>query len=143
MATPIAGYNYMVEIQGITLAQFKDVDGLSVEAGVIEFYENATGGLPVLQKYPGNVKYSDITLKRGKVSDAAFWKWWQEVAEGKYESAQKDGSVVLYDFAHGELARFNFEKAWPSKVELGGLSAGTDEILLETVTLVTTRITVG
>jgi phage tail-like protein len=133
---PIAGYAFHVEIDSITLAQFKEVDGLSIETTVIEHRENKLTGMPVLRKLPGNVKFSDITLKRGKINDKAFWEWIKKVQDGDIDSARKNGSIVLFDYKHGEVSRFNFEKGWPSKVEVGTLQAGADDVLLETVTIV-------
>ena len=42
---------------------------------------------------------------------------------------------MLFDYAHGEVNRFNFEQGWPSKIEVGRLESGADSVLLETVTI--------
>ena len=140
---PIAGYAFHVEIDGITLAQFKEVDGLSIEISVIEHKENKMGGLPVLKKLPGHVKYSDITLKYGKINTKNFWDWIKQVQDGDIDGARKNGSVVLYDYKRGEVGRFNFEKGWPSKVEVGGPKADGDEVLIETVTIAHEKLAVA
>lgn len=132
---PIAAYNYHVDIQGLTLAQFKSAEGLSIEVGVIEHRENKMKGLPVLRKLPGHVKYSDITLKRGKVNDGKFWEWIKNVQDGDVDKARKDGSVILFDYQKGQVAQFDFIGGWPSKVEVGSLDAGGDEVLLESITI--------
>jgi len=132
---PIASYAFHVEIQGITIAQFKEVDGLSISVGVIEHRSNKLTSLPVMKKLPGTVRFEDIVLSRGKVNDAAFWTWIKQVQDGQIDQARKDGSIVLFDYAHGEINRFNFEQGWPSKIEVGRLEAGADSVLLETVTI--------
>jgi len=132
---PIATYAYHVEIDSITVAQFKQVSGLSISVGVIEHRSNKLMGQPILKKLPGAVKFDDIVLSRGKVADHAFWDWIKLVQDGKISEARKTGSVVLFDYAHGEVNRFNFEAGWPSKVEVGKLEAGVDSVLLETVTI--------
>jgi hypothetical protein len=48
--------------------------------------------------------------------------------------------VVLYDYSHGEVTRYNFFDAWPSRVEIGKLTAGSDTVLLETVVLTIGRL---
>ena len=132
---PIATYAYHVEIDSITVAQFKQVTGLSISVGVIEHRANKLLGQPIMKKLPGAVKFDDIVLSRGKVADQAFWSWIKLVQDGKISEARKSGSIVLFDYAHGEINRFNFEQGWPSKIEVGKLEAGSDSVLLETVTI--------
>ncbi|MGQ0519561.1 MAG: phage tail protein [Actinomycetota bacterium] len=139
---PIAGYSYHVEISGVTMAQFKSAEGLGIKIGVIEHRENKLTGLPVLKKLPGHVQYSDITLKRGKVNDKVFWDWIKQVADGDIDGARKEGSVVLFDYAHGEVGRFDFEGAWPSDVNVGALDAAGDEVLLESLTITIEKLNV-
>jgi phage tail-like protein len=139
---PLASYSFGVEISGVTIAQFKEVAGLGITVGVIENRAQQMGGLPLLQKMPGSVHYDDIHLSRGKVADPAFWSWINTVQEGKIDQARKDGSVVLFDYAHGEVTRFNFFGGWPSRVEIGKLSAGADQVLLESVVIAVERLEV-
>jgi phage tail-like protein len=139
---PLASYSYAVEITGLTIAQFKEVSGLAISVGVIENRANVAGGLPLLQKMPGAIKYDDIHLSRGKVADPAFWDWIKMVQEGKIDQARKDGAVVLFDYAHGEVTRFNFFGAWPTRLALGNLSAGAESFLLESVTIAIERLEV-
>jgi phage tail-like protein len=140
---PIATYAYHVEIDSITVAQFKQVSGLSISVGVIEHRSNKLMGQPILKKLPGAVKFDDIVLSRGKVADMAFWSWIKLVQDGKISEARKTGAIVLFDYAHGEINRFNFDQGWPSKVEVGKLEAGVDSVLLETVTITHENLRVG
>jgi phage tail-like protein len=140
---PIATYAYHVEIDSITVAQFKQVSGLSISVGVIEHRSNKLMGQPILKKLPGAVKFDDIVLSRGKVADQAFWTWIKLVQDGKISEARKTGAIVLFDYAHGEINRFNFDQGWPSKVEVGKLEAGVDSVLLETVTITHENLRVG
>src|SRR5215469_13542417 len=102
---PLASYSFGVEITGVTIAQFKEVNGLGISINVIENRANQAGGQPVLQKLPGSVKYDDIHLSRGKVADPAFWTWMKTVQEGNIDQARKDGSIILFDYARGEVSR--------------------------------------
>jgi phage tail-like protein len=132
----VAGYSFQVEIDGVTLAQFKEVSGISSEIQVIEHRENTKGGLPVMKKLPGHRKSGDITLKRGRTDDKALWEWHKKVQDGDIKGARKNGSVVLFDFAHGELSRWNFVAGWPSKVNLGQMQAQGNDVLVEECTIV-------
>jgi phage tail-like protein len=132
----IGNYAYQIEIDQVTLAQFKEVSGLQAEIQPIEHRENKAQGIPVIKKLPGPLKWGDITLKRGKTDNPAFWKWMKEVQDGKIDSARRNASIVLYDYERGEKARFNIINAWPSKVSVGTLQAGGSEVVLEECTLV-------
>jgi phage tail-like protein len=132
----LAGYSFSVEIDGITIAQFKEVSGINAEIQTIEHRENKVGGLPVMKKLPGARKWGDLTLKRGRTDNKALWDWIKEVQDGNMAAARKNGSIVLMDYQHGETSRFNFQNGWPSKVSIGGLNAGGNDILVEEVTIV-------
>lgn len=132
----LGNYAFQVEVDGVTIAQFKEASGLSQEISVIEHQENKPGAIPVTKKLPGIAKWGDITLKRGQTNDAGWWKWMKEVSEGKIDSARRNASIVLYDYERGEQLRFNVFNAWPSKLTVGGLQAGGTEVVVEEVTLV-------
>src|SRR5262245_65286957 len=110
---PIASYSFFVNIDGLTIAQFKEVKGLSISVGVIEHRANQLKGQPLMKKLPGGVKYDNIVCSRGKVNDESFWDWIKQVQEGEIDKARRNGSIILYDYAHGEVCTFNFEAGWP------------------------------
>jgi phage tail-like protein len=132
----LSNYGFQIEVDGVTIAQFKEVSGLSAEITVIEHKENKPGGIPVIKKLPGARKWGDISLKRGKTDDAGWWKWIKEVQDGKIDTARRNASIVLYDYERGEKARWNVHNAWPSKVSIGSLQAGGSEVAIEECTLV-------
>lgn len=132
----LGAYNFQVEVDGVTIAQFKEASGLSTEIKVIEHEEVMPGGKAVVKKIPGPMKWGDITLKRGKTEDKGWWDWINAVHKGDISDARRNGSIVIYDYALGEKARYNFINAWPSKVNVSGLKAGGSEVVVEEVTLV-------
>jgi phage tail-like protein len=108
---PYRGYNFLVEIDGITQAGFQEVSGLDASTDAIEYRE---GNDPNhARKLPGLNKYTAITLKRGVTDSSELWKWYQTVADGKAE--RRNGSIVLLDDTGQEKLRWNFANAWPSK----------------------------
>jgi phage tail-like protein len=132
----LAGYAFHLEIDSVNIAQFKEVSGLSTEIAVIEHRENKAGGVPVLKKLPGHSSSGDLTLRKGKTDDKTLWTWHKQVQDGDIAGARKNGSVVLYDYERGEVARYNFVAGWPAKVSLGPLSASSNDVLLEECTIV-------
>src|SRR5262249_15306532 len=131
----IAGYSFSIEIDSVTVAQFREVTGLTAEVTTIEHRENNPKGLPLMKKLPGTRKYGDITLKRGRTDSNDLWEWMKTVHDGKIDDARKNGSIVLYDYQGEEKSRFNFVNAWPSKVSLGSMQAGGSDVLVEECTL--------
>lgn len=132
----LGSYNFQVEVDGVTIAQFKEVSGLSTEIKVIEHEELTPGGKPVVKKIPGPRKWGDITLKRGKTDDKGWWEWINSIHSGDITGGRRNMSIVLYDYALGERARYNVMNAWPSKVSISGLKAGGTEVIVEECTLV-------
>jgi phage tail-like protein len=132
----LAGYHYSIEIDGVTIAQFQEVSGLTSELDVIELKENTKDGKYIIHKLPGNRKPPSITLKRAKSASTDLWQWHQQIFQGNISSARKNGSVVLYNYDHSEVGRYNFINAWPSKVSMSALKAGANEVLMEEVTIV-------
>ena len=93
--------------------------------------------LPVIKKLPGAQKCGDITLKRGKTDNKALWDWIKQVQDGNIDGARKNGSIVLYDYEHGESRRFNFINALAVEGQsIGTLQAGGNEVLIEECTIV-------
>jgi phage tail-like protein len=61
---------------------------------------------------------------------------WHELAMNDWTTARKNATLVMYDATGTPVARYHLENAWPAKLEIGSLSAGASEVLMETVTLV-------
>jgi phage tail-like protein len=132
----LAGYHYSIEIDSVEIAQFQEVSGLTSEIDVIELKHNTKDGKYVIHKLPGNPKPPTITLKRAKSSSMELWNWHQKALQGKVPDARKNGSVVLYGYDHAEVSRYNFTNAWPSKVATSAMKAGSNDLLMEEVTIV-------
>ena len=139
------GYSFAVNIEGRALSSFQEVSGLDIELEVIE-YRDGTGSAP--RFIPGARKYSNIVLKRGFTGDTQLHDWFTEFDSSRTERV--DGSIVMYDPSSHEVARWNFENAWPSKLEGpskaggAGLRGGPNEVAIESIELVhegLTRIT--
>jgi phage tail-like protein len=137
----LAGYHFSIEIDGVSIAQFQEVSGIASELDVIDLQQNTSDGKAVIHKLPGNRKPPTITLKRGKNASKDIWDWHEKIFQGKVSDARKNGSVVLYAYDHSEVGRYNFVNAWPSKVSMGTLKAGANEVLMEEVTLVCEELT--
>ena len=132
----IAARNFAIEIDGTTIAQFTEVGGLTSEMDVTELKENGPDGKLIIKKIPGAHKTPTLTLKRAKNVSMDLYKWHKAALDGKVKEARKNGSVILYDYEAGEIARWNFVNAWPSKLTTGALKAGSNEVVTEEATIV-------
>lgn len=126
---PYVNFNFLVEIDGITQAAFQEVSGLDSSVEVIEYREG--GENITMRKYPGQVKFSSITLKRGLTDDMQLYAWHKQWADGDPAAARKNGSIVMCTRAGEETARWNFFSAWPSKWTGPSLNAGANEVAIE------------
>lgn len=125
-----------VELEGKTSGFFTSISGLGSETAVIDHKIIANGHSPVDRKISGRLTWGDITLKRGVTTNLDFWQWRNEVTNGTVGDARKDGSVIMYDQEGTEVARWNFEKAWPSKVTGPDASSEGNDIAVEEIVLV-------
>ncbi|WP_130014275.1 phage tail protein [Serinicoccus sediminis] len=132
----LASYAFEFEVEGISIAQFAQVSGVTGSIGVIEHRENTKGGKEIVKKLPGATSYGDITLRKGRTTSNALWEWFKQVQDGKINEARKNASIVLFDYEHGEVARFNLVNCWISQVRLGELAAGSNSALIEEAVIV-------
>lgn len=127
------GSQFALEVEGVEMARFTEIAGLSWETEVVEYKDTLKNGKVIIRKRPGQTKYGDVVLKRGLSADRALGSWYQTVLDGKVE--RKNGSVVVYDMAGTELDRWNFERGWPSKWSASDLNAGSDDVMIEELTI--------
>jgi phage tail-like protein len=131
----IGHYNFKVEIEGVTQAAFKNVEGLDAETEVIEYQD---GDDIVLRKRPGRTKYSNIVLKRGYVASDELWKWRETVIKGKVE--RKSGSIILCNDTGNEVMRYNFFEAWPAKWKGMQLDGKGTDVAVEEIELAVEKL---
>ncbi len=137
----LASYHFSVEIDHTEIAQFSELSGVTSEIDVIDLKENTRDGKPLIKKLPGARKPPTITLKRAKNSSMDLWNWHYAMYQGNVAEARRNGSVVLYDYTYGEVARYNFFNGWVSKITMGAAKAGANEVLTEECTIVCEEIT--
>jgi phage tail-like protein len=132
---PLVGYHFHVEIDGISQAQFRECSGLDSENEIIEYKEAGKDGQTFIRKQPGALKWSNIVLKRGITDVMELWEWRKLVEQGKVDDARKSGSIVLYNQANEEVARWNFQEGWPAKITGPQPKADGNEVAVEEVTI--------
>lgn len=129
---PFVNFNFKVELDGIIQAAFHEVSGLDSAIDVIEHRE---GGELTPRKYPGQVKYTAITLRRGMTADTQLYDWHRQWATGDVTAQRKNGSIVLLDRQGQEVMRWNFQNAWPSKWSAPSFTSEASDIAVESIEL--------
>ncbi len=127
---PYGAFNFLVEIEGDSVAGFTEVSGLEYEVEPIE-YRTGNAADASVRKIPGLRKYGNITLKRGVTGDAAFWDWILQPLHGPIE--KKTGRITLLDENREPAASWEFRSGWPCRYVGPHLVAGKSEVAIETI----------
>jgi phage tail-like protein len=129
---PFGAYNFLVEIDGITRAAFRECSGLDSTQAATDYRE---GGEPLrMRKLPGLTTYSNITLQRGITTDSELWDWRAQAVAGNIQ--RKNGSIILLDDQGQEQIRWNFVEAWPVKWTGPTFNATGSDVAIESLEIV-------
>ena len=129
---PYRSFNFMVEIDGITRAGFRECSGLDTSQDPIDYREGTD--LLTTRRLPGLNKYANISLKWGVTDDTELWDWRQAAMDGTVQ--RKNGSIVLLDETGTEKVRWNFREGWPTKWTGPSFNATGSEVAIETLEIV-------
>ena len=132
---PLISFAFALEVQGAVKGYFTEVSGVGSENEVIEHKVTGEKGKEWIQKIPGRLKWTDITLKRGITNTLDIWDWRKLVEQGKMKDARKDGSIVMFDRDYTPAARWNFTRGWPSKVSGPSFKSDSNEFAVEELTI--------
>lgn len=126
---PYLSFRFLVEIQGVVVAGFSEVSGLSAET---EFDEQREGGVnEFVHKLPKLTKYPNLTLKRGITDSEVLWQWHYDVKRGRVKRTTLH--LVLLDSEGGEKWRWSFEDAYPVKWMGPDLKSDSSAVALESL----------
>lgn len=133
---PLVAFKFGLEIEGKLTGYFTQVGGIGSETEVIaQKIVNTETGETLIRQIPGRLTWTPITMKRGLTSSVDIWKWREEVVSGKIEKARTNCSIIAYSQDQKEIARWNLENAWPSKVVGPEMDSGSTNYMIEDVTL--------
>lgn len=128
----IIGSWFSVELDNGIAGHFTKVGGLTVDVVVVDVVDSM--GDTVARKRPGQINYGEITLERTLSPDKAFWTWAKSIRDGE-KKYRTDGAIVMHDIAGAPIGRWSFMNAWPSTWSASDLDVGTDDPMLESITL--------
>ncbi len=130
---PFRAFNFKIEIGGVTEGHFTEVSGLGAKVTPISYRE--AGNSQVVHYVPGRVEYSEITLRYGVTRSRELFDWFKTGVTGHVQ--RKNLSIVLFD-ADGttEVVRWNLVNAWATEWRGALLDAHSQEVAIESLTLV-------
>ncbi len=146
---PLIAQNFFLEIDGSVVTILASVSGLDIEMEVASTQQvGKDGKSQTIKTLAGRNKAPDLSLVRRAPADSTsdkLWGWFNDIMSkgiklGDRTNQRKNGSVVLYDSTHTEVARFNFTNGWPSKISTDQLSVDSNDPVKETITLTIERL---
>lgn len=146
---PMIAQNFFLEIDGAVMTILASVSGLDIEMEVATTQQvGKDGKSETIKTLAGRNKAPDLSLVRMAPADSTadkLWTWFNDI-RGKgitikdRTNQRKNGSVVIFDSTHVEVARFNFTNGWPSKIATDQLSVDSNDPVKETITLTIERL---
>jgi phage tail-like protein len=88
-------------------------------------------GRIIRTKIPGNISYTNLTLRRGLTVSMTVWNWLEAIQQGSWAVERRDGSLTLYDQGAQAQVRFEFKRAWPVSYSISDLSVSSGELEIE------------
>lgn len=129
---PLLSFNFGLEIEGFLEGFFMECNGLQSERRVEEYQEGGENGF--IYKLPGQVRYSNVTLKRGVTSSNELWKWYEQGCEDG-QIKRKNVSIILFDPTGRTLKRWELAAAFPVKWAGPDLKSDSSQLAVETIEL--------
>ncbi len=128
---PYQNFRFLVEIDGITQAGFREVTIPDTAQDPIEYREGNEA--ITVRKLPGLIKYGNVTLKWGITDSLDLYNWRKDVEDGKIKDARKNMAVVVLNDEANSVTRWEFSQAWPTRYDAPDLNATGNEIAIETL----------
>lgn len=133
---PQVGFHFLVVFEILPQfpndVRFQEVSGLSVE---IEMETKAEGGEHrFVHQLPVRTKYGDVTLKRGKFLGSGILHWCRQATE-EFNFKPSNVLISLMNEDHVPLYNWYLINAIPKRLEVSGINAQNNEIVVETLVL--------
>lgn len=134
--TAAQGGYFGFELGTVKIGFFTSCSGLSSEVDVIEQTAMTAAGKKITNKQPGASRtYSEVVLKRGFTKDKTLNEWFDKTVDAGDKVERQTGSIVIYTREFEEIARFNLDRCFPSKLSVSDLNAGSGEAMVEELTI--------
>ena len=133
-AEAVSANKFALNADGVAIASFSEISGITTEVGVIEHRESTDDGVRII-KCKGESKPNELKFKSALTTDRYMEGWLEFVESGEMSAARKSCSLVMYDSTNTPVARYYLENAWPIKCVISPLRAGGNDIMQQEWTL--------
>jgi phage tail-like protein len=140
--TLYAGFNFLLEIEGVTgdakqiVGGFKSISGMDSTTEVIEFKQ---GNDVRVRKKPGRTTYTNIVLERGYTATDDLWDWRKAIEEGRVD--RRSGAIIILDHdGSTEVARYEFFQGWPCKWNVPDFAADQSGMAIEKIEIAVEQV---
>ena len=130
---PPVGFHFKVEFPAFgnnNDSRFQSVGGLNLEFDVETIKEGGENRFE--HKLPGRAKYTDLTLKRGMLTNSDVIKWVLDALKNRIIKPT-DITVSLLNEFHLPLMSWKLHNAWPRKWTVSDFNASENGIVVETL----------
>lgn len=133
---PQVGFSFLVVFEILPQfpndLRFQEVSGLNVE---MEMESKAEGGeLRFVHQLPVRAKYGNVTLKRGKTLGSGILHWYRRAMD-HFEFKPANVLISLLDEHDIPLFNWYLINAIPKRLDVAGINAQNNEIVIETLEL--------
>ncbi len=146
MANPVGGWNFTVSLldsasaAGVVLtalgspvqAGFSECSGLETSMTVEEYREG--GRNDTVLRFPGRISWSPVRLRRGVVSSADLWRWYEGFLRG--QGKRRDGVITLRNDTGEAVRVWRFHRGIPSRWAGPALNATQNAVAVEELEII-------
>ena len=126
---PIAASRFSLTVDGVDIAQFSELNGITTRVEPIEYRMSTDQGVKIV-KVPGATSpEGEVKFKMAMGTNLEMNSWLEAAQAGMMEQARKSCSLVMFDAENKPVARFYLENAWPAKCVLSPMRAGGNDVL--------------
>ncbi|MFT4016077.1 MAG: phage tail protein [Agriterribacter sp.] len=130
---PLTGFHFSVSFDKLPgQFSFREVSGLEVEMEMESFTEG--GQNRFTWQLPKRARYTDIILKRGKISGSAIVKWCKDAMEN-FTFLPVNITISLLNEQHEPVQSWHVINAVPRKWSISDFNAEENSIAIESITL--------
>lgn len=112
--------------------RFQEVSGLSVDLETEDFKEG--GENRFVHKLPVRTKYSELTLKRGLLTDSKVTKWCRDAIEN-FQFEPADLNITLLNEKGSPTLMWAVNHAFPTHWSVSDLNSSDSKVAVETLKL--------
>lgn len=128
---PLQSFLFRIQISGIpSEIGFTKISGLTREVSVVEYLENM---YEHAHKLPGREKVSELTCEKGVYAENALQSAYESVFNNN--NCRSTVTIQIMDRFHNVRREFVLGECWFSKYEISELSADSDDVIIEKLTM--------